>query len=319
MFHALLAAAPADAVVEIGPEAVSIAALASRGKESLVQGYAVEPLPPGAVVASLTAPNVLDHKAVVERLRTAVGRLPVRPKRVALLMPDTAGRVSLIRFEQVPARQEDLEQLVRWQLKKAAPFPVEEAALTYMPAGPATDGGTEFLTVMARHDIVRSYEGVCEALDMQAGLVDLATLGVVNLCLAASPTSEGDWLLVHVRPEYTSVAIVRRGAVIFFRNLSAEDAETLVDVVHQTTMYYQDRLGGTGFARVLLTGVGRTAGAVDDVKKNLEARLGVAVQRIDASRVATFADRISAAPDLLAWLAPLVGTWMRMRAEAVTA
>jgi type IV pilus assembly protein PilM len=319
MFRTLLAAAPADAAVEISPEAVSVAALTARGQESLVQGYAVEPLPTGAVVASLTAPNIVDQKAVIDRLKAAMARLTVRPQRVALLIPDTAGRVSLIRFEQVPARPDDLEQLVRWQLKKAAPFPIEDAVLTYMPAGPAPDGGTEFLTLVARRDVVRGYEGVCEALGLQPGLVDLASLGVVNLCLAAAAGTEGDWLLVHVRPEYTTVAIVRRGAVIFFRNLSAEDAATLVDVVHQTTMYYQDRLAGTGFARVMLTGVGRTAGAVDEVKKSLEARLGVAVQRVDASRVATFADRISAAPDLLAWLAPLVGTWVRMRMEAATA
>jgi hypothetical protein len=234
-------------------------------------------------------------------------------------MPDTAGRISLVRFEQVPARADDLDQLVRWQVKKAAPFPVDEALITYMPAGPAPDGGMEFLVVAARRDVVRGYESVCEALDMHAGLVDLATLGVVNLCLAGTSSGDGDWLLVHVRPEYTSVAIVRRGAVIFFRSLSADDGDTLVDVVHQTTMYYQDRLGGTGFARVLLTGVGRTAGAVDEVRKSLESRLGVAVQRVDASRAATFADRITAAPDLLAWLAPLVGTWMRMRLEAATA
>jgi type IV pilus assembly protein PilM len=314
-----LAAAPADAAVEISPEAVSIAALTARGQESLVQGYAVEPLPPGAVVASLTAQNVIDQKAVVERLRAAVARLSVRPKRVALLMPDTAGRVSLVRFEKIPSRPDDLEQLVRWQVKKSAPFPVEDAVLTYMPAGPATDGGAEFLVLVARRDIVRGYESVCEALDMHAGLVDLATLGVVNLCLASAPTGDGDWLLVHVRPEYTSVAIVRRGTVIFFRSLSAEDSDTLVDVVHQTTMYYQDRLGGTGFSRVLLTGVGRTAGTIDEVRKSLESRLGVSVHRIDASRTATFADRIGAAPDLLAWLAPLVGTWMRMRLEAATA
>jgi Tfp pilus assembly PilM family ATPase len=314
-----LAAAPADAVVEISPEAVSIAALAARGQESLVQGYAVEPLPPGAVVASLTAQNIVDQKAVVERLRAAVARLPLRPKRVALLMPDTAGRVSLVRFEQVPSRPDDLEQLVRWQVKKSAPFPVEDAAVTYMPAGPAAEGGTEFLVLVARRDVVRGYESVCEALDMHAGLVDFATLGVVNLCLASAPAGDGDWLLVHVRPEYTSVAIVRGGAVIFFRSLSGEDGDTLVDVVHQTTMYYQDRLGGTGFSRVLLTGVGRTAGTIDEVRRSLESRLGVAVQRIDASRTATFADRIGAAPDLLAWLAPLVGTWMRMRLEAATA
>jgi Tfp pilus assembly PilM family ATPase len=271
------------------------------------------------VTASLTAQNISDPKAVIERLRTAVGRLSTRPKRVALLMPDTAGRISLVRFEQVPARADDLDQLVRWQVKKAAPFPIDEALITYMPAGPAPDGGMEFLVVAARRDVVRGYESVCEALDMHAGLVDLATLGVVNLCLAGTSSGDGDWLLVHVRPEYTSVAIVRRGAVIFFRSLSADDGDTLVDVVHQTTMYYQDRLGGTGFARVLLTGVGRTAGAVDEVRKSLESRLGVAVQRVDASRAATFADRITAAPDLLAWLAPLVGTWMRMRLEAATA
>ena len=51
-----------------------------------------------------------------------------------------------------------------------------------------------------------------------------------------------------MRPAFTSVAIVRSGSVIFFRNLSGEDAATLVDVVHQTTMYYQDRLGGNGFS-----------------------------------------------------------------------
>jgi type IV pilus assembly protein PilM len=315
----LLTASPADAAIEISPEAVSIAALAARGKDTVVQGYAVEPLPPGAVVASLTTANVLDHKAVVERLKVAMGRLPVRPRRIALLIPDTAGRVSLIRFEQVPARADDLDQLVRWQIKKAAPFPIDDALLTYMRVGPSAEGGTEFLTVAARRDVVRGYESVCESLDMHAGLVDLSSLGVVSLCLSGPGGTEGDWLLVHVRPEYTSIAIVRRGTVIFFRNLSADDANALVDVVHQTTMYYQDRLGGTGFARVLLTGVGRTAATVDDVRKSLETRLGVTVQRVDASRVATFGDRIGAAPDLLAWLAPLVGTWMRMRTEAAAA
>ena len=318
-FSTLLAAAPADAVIEISPEAVSIAALTARGSESLVQGYAVEALPPGAVVASLTADNILDKKVVAARLRAAVERLPVRPRRVAVLMPDTAGRVSLVRFEQVPSRADDLEQLVRWQMKKAAPFPIEDAVLTYMPAGPAPDGGTEFLVLVARRDVVRGYEGVCEALDMHAGLVDLTTLGVVNLCLATDHGREGDWLLVHVRPEYTSVAIVRSGAMIFFRNLSVEDIDVQGDVAHQTTMYYQDRLGGTGFTRVMLSGVGRTADAVDDVRQRLESRLGVAVQRVDASRTATFTDRIGAAPELLAWLAPLVGTWIRMRTEAAPA
>lgn len=319
LLSSLLVPPPAEAVVEIGPEAVSVASFAPRGQDALVQGCVVEPLPPGAVSAALLTPNIVERTAVVERLKAALDRLASKPRRVALLLPDPAARVSLVKFEQVPARAEDLEQLVRWQVKKAAPFPIEDTLLSYMPAGISPDGGHEFLVVAARRDVVRGYEALCEALNMHAGLVDLSTFGVVNACLAVTGARTADWLLVHVRPAFTSVAIVRSGSVIFFRTLAGEDATTLVDVVHQTTMYYQDRLGGSGFSQVLLSGVGGLPGTLDDVRRDLEARLRIEVHRVDASRVVAFADRIGATAELLAWLAPLAGTWLRMRSEAVAA
>ena len=66
-----------------------------------------------------------------------------------------------------------------------------------------------------------------------------------------------------MRPGYTSIAIVRGEDVIFFRNRPEGDDESLTDMVHQTAMYYQDRLAGQGFSRVLLGGSGRIAGAVE--------------------------------------------------------
>ena len=319
LLSSLLVPSPADAVIEIGPEAVSAATFTPRGKEALVQGCVVEPLPPGAVSATLMTPNIIDRPAVVGRLRAALGRLTSKPRRVALLLPDPAARVSLVRFDRLPGRAEDLDQLVRWQVKKAAPFPIDDTLLSYVPSASTPDGGHEFLVVAARRDVVRGYEAICEELDMHAGLVDLTTFGLVNACLAVAGSRTTDWLLVHVRPAYTSVAIVRSGSVIFFRNLAGEDAGALVDVVHQTTMYYQDRLAGNGFSQVLLTGVGGPAGTLDDVRHNLETRLGVNVHRVDPARVVAFADRIGATPELLAWLAPLAGTWLRMRAEVVAA
>ncbi len=38
-----------------------------------------------------------------------------------------------MRFEQVPARAQDLDQLIRWQVRKAAPFAIEEAQVSYVP------------------------------------------------------------------------------------------------------------------------------------------------------------------------------------------
>ena len=311
-----LASPPPDAAVEISPERVSVATIATRGSGLVLQSYATEALRPGAVVPALTTHNILDKPAVVAALRAALDRVSTRPKRVALVIPDVAARVSLLHFEQVPAKREDLDQLIRWQLRKAAPFSIDDACVTYSPGGRGPEGA-DFLAALARRDVVEEYEGVCQAVGAYAGLVDLATLSVLNLFVAGSHPPVGDWLVVHMRPEYTSLAIMRGAHVIFFRNRPEGDDETLPDLVHQTAMYYQDRLSGQGFTRVLLGGTGRVVGAVDVARGSLEERLGVAVEPIDPTQAVTLTDRIGATADLMDILAPLVGMLLRTRQEAV--
>jgi len=311
-----LASPPLDAAIEIAPEAVSIAVLGGRGQHAVVQGYAVEPLPAGAVAPSLLSSNILDRDAVIRTLRTACESVGVRPRRVALVIPDLAAKVSLLRFDRAPARRDDLDQLIRWQMKKHTPFPTEDACVTYS-AGARGPEGSEYLVVAARREVVREYEGVCEGAGIEAGLVDLSTMGVVNLFLSAGPAAAGDWLVVHMRPEYTSIVILRREDVIFFRNRAEGEEEDLQDVVHQTAMYYQDRLGGRGFTRILLGGLGRTPGAVDLARRTLEERMGSVVEPIDPTRGAALTDRIHPTPDLMATLSPLVGMLLRTRRETV--
>ncbi len=313
-----LASPPPDAAIEIAAEAVSVAALASRGSEPVVQAFASAALPPGAVVPSLGAPNIADRATVAAALRTACERAGIRPKRAALVIPDLAARVSLARFDQIPARPEDLDQLIRWQAKKSSPFPVEDACLTYSPGARSGTGG-EYVVAVARRETIQEYERVCDDAGVYAGLVDLSTLCVVNLFLSAASAPAGDWLVVHMRTDYTSIAIMRGEHMIFFRNRVEGDEEALADVVHQTTMYYQDRLAGQGFQRVLVGGVGRIGDAVDLARRDLEARLNTAVEPIDATRLAALGDRIDATAGPLAALAPLAGMLLRTRREAVTA
>jgi len=313
ILSAWLASPPLDAAIEIAPEAVSIVVLGGRGDRPVVQGYAVEPLPAGAVVPSLTAANIADRDAVVSAVRNACRSVGVTPGRAALVIPDVSAKVSLLRFEHTPGRRDDLERLIRWQIKKATPFPVEEACVSHAPGA----GAGEHVVLVARRDVVREYESVCEEIGIDAGLVDISTFGVVNLFLDSTAADSGDWLVVHMRPEYTSIVILRQQAVIFFRNREEGDEEVLEAVVHQTAMYYQDRLEGRGFTRVLLGGKTRTSGAVDQARRNLESRMGTVVELIDPTGVAALTDRIQAAPDLMATLAPLVGMLVRTRREAV--
>ena len=316
VFTNWLASPPPDAAVEISAGGVSAAAIDVRGSGATVRAYGVTALPAGAVAGSLTTQNILDRPAVIAALREVVDNLGTRPSRVALVIPDTAARVSIVRFDRVPERREDLEQLIRWQVRKAAPVAIEDACVSHTPGRSGAEG-SEFIVVLARRDVVREYESVCDAAGIYAGLVDVATLSVLNLFLASSGVPPGDWLLVHMRPEYTSLAIMRGQNAIFFRNRPEGDEEPLADLVHQTAMYYQDRLSGQGFTRVLLGGAGREPGALDAARRSLEDRLGVAVEAIDPTRAAALTDRITPKTGLADVLSPLVGLLLRSEREGV--
>ena len=101
---------------------------------------------------------------------------------------------------------------------------------------------------------------------------------------------------------------------------SADTDGTLADLVHQTAMYYEDRLNGAGFARVILVGAASAglehAGEFDQMRLSLERRLTTPVETIDPRMAAALTDRITAGPELLDVLAPLVGLLLRDRESA---
>ena len=305
------------AAVEIAATRVSGASIEWRGGQAALVAHAVEPIPYGPVVASLAAENILDRTTVVAAVDQVLQRLG-RPRRIALVVPDPVAKVSLIKFERVPSKTEDLDELVRWQVRKTAPFPIEEAQLSYV-AGQKTLEGQEFIVTLARRHVIEEYEQLAAAVGAHAGVVDLATFNIINAVLAGGGAPGGappatDWLLVNAAPDYVTLAILRGSDLIFFRNRAADTEGTLADVVHQTAMYYEDRLNGSGFARVMLAGAAADGGHADEidmVRRSLEERLTTKVDTIDPRSTVTLTDRIAAGPAFLDSLTPLVGVLLR--------
>jgi type IV pilus assembly protein PilM len=322
VFSSLKDTSVPTAAIEIAATRVSGATLEWRGGQPALVAHAFETLPEGALVASLTAANIIDRPAVSGALGRVLERLG-GPRRIALVLPDPVAKVSLIKFERVAARADDLHELVRWQVRKTAPFPIDEAQISYI-AGQQSADGQEFVVSLARRDVIVDYEQLAAGEGAHAGIIDLATFNVINAVLAGSGFSrtrsetapaDSDWLLVNVAPDYVTLAILRGPHLIFFRNRAAEADGTLADLVHQTAMYYEDRLSGGGFARVLLAGAAgggaRHAGDVELVRRSLQFRLATTVDTVDPRAAVTLTDRISAGPAFLDTLAPLVGVLLR--------
>jgi type IV pilus assembly protein PilM len=283
-----------------------------NGRPAPIVAYASEPLPAGAVVPGLGAPNIVDPgpvTAAVTRALDAVGRA----RHVALVVPDSAAKVSLVRFEQAPPRGRDLEAMLRWQVRKSVPFRVEDAQVTWADGQALDGGGREFVVALARRDVIAQYEAALSAAGAHAGVVDLASFNLVNLLLASGDQRQ-DWLLVHLTPDFVTLIIVRGGRLIFYRHRGSEGEESLADLVHQTAMYYEDRLSGRGFGRVILAGATQgpagVAGA-ERARHDLEDRLRVRVEATEFGGVATVGDRTPQTALLIDDLAPMVGVLAR--------
>lgn len=312
----LLTTPPPDVAVEIDRTHVAAARLGARGGQAVITAHASERLPAGMVAPGLAALNIPDVPALAATIRNVVAQLGGRASRAALVLPDTVAKVSLLRLENVPSKPADLQEIVKWQVKKTAPFPMEHAVVSVAPGALSAEGASEFVVSVARADVMHQYEQACAMAGLHAGLIDLATFSVINGILAGAAAPTGDWLLVHVTDAYLTLAVMRDRAMLFFRNRSEEAEGTLADLIHQTAMYYEDRLHGAGFARVLIAGAGRLPGGADSVRRDLEQRLKIGVEAVDPRSAALLQDRIAASPELLDVLAPLVGLLLRERRAA---
>ena len=306
-----LAPAPPTVAIEIAARRVTVVELGRSGGGAVVAAHATEALPADAVMPGLTTDNIPQPAIVVDALRRALDRAGLRStRRAGLIVPDSIARLSLLPFEQLPGRPADLEKLIRWQLKKATPFPIDDAQVSHFVAhvdGPVTT----MAAIVARRAVVAQYEAVAAAAGVQTGVVDLASLNVMNTIMSGGATAPGDWLVVCLAAEATTLAILRGQQLMFYRHRTALDEEPLSALVHQTAMFHEDRLGGTRFARVLLCG-GGTGGRIDQLRQEIGGRLGVAVETVDLRSAA--GDRAGA--DVLDALAAPVGMLLRERKAA---
>ncbi|HOG29199.1 MAG TPA: pilus assembly protein PilM [Vicinamibacterales bacterium] len=303
---AVLRSPPPRVALEIGPSrAAAVSVTGSAGRGVTVDAWAVEPLPPGAVAPSLTAPNVADPAVLADAVGRLWQRLGLRPKRVALLVPDATAKVSIVRFKDVPAKASDLDELVKFQVRKAVPFRLEDSQVSYA-AGERSPDGQDFVVVQARREIVEEYERACLATGAAPGIVELASFGLAQCALVTSGGIAGDWLLIHAGSEDATIAIFRGRHAVFFRNRSASGDGHLGELVHQTAMYYQDRLGGQGFARVFAGGV--AAGDLSTpVWTAIQERLGAAAEIVGAGGSLSVPARRGLAPGDLEAMAPALG------------
>ena len=285
LLHSLSTTPGPATAVSVAPGRVTAVQVETGRHGTLVCGHARATLPAEIVTPAVHGPNLADPPALTDALDDVLGRLPRRPRRIALLLPDGAAKVALVRFAKVPARTADLDEMIRWQVHKTVPFGVDEAQMDWMRGRLTADGEQEFVVALAQRAVVEEYERVCTAARTHAGLIEPLSLSLLSTAVARGAGDGGtDWLLVHIGSGASTLAIVRGRHPLLFRTVAA-NGEALGDLVHRTAMYYEDRLAGSGFSCALVASGSMPSDGVNAVERVVSERLGLAIEPI-AGRVA---------------------------------
>ncbi len=221
-----------------------------------VDGFALERLPPGAIVPSAVETNIVNSSVVRTAFTNVFQQLRARDLDVALVLPDPVIRVFVQHFEEFPRSAQEALPMLRWKLKKSVPFEADETVISYMRQAPR-EAGVDVVTALARLRIIREYEALAESVGLRPGVV-------LNSSLAAISLFEGEkaTLLARVSGMALTTAIVRDGVLCGYRckelpvELAALTPKLLLEEVFPVAAYYQDtwqeeiqnvRLAGLGF------------------------------------------------------------------------
>ncbi len=262
--------------VEVRPQSLGAVRLSQEGERRTITAAASLDLPAGALSLSMTQPNILDPAAFRRTLEAVLERAgALQGGGIALVLPDPVARVALVPAAEVASRgRTELDEMLRFRLKKTVPFDVREAHLaTLTPRGAL---GQIVVAAMYR-PVLENYELALRDLGFEPGQVEITSLALAER--AGLPL--GDSALVNWDQGFLSIVILRDGWPILVRTLVGEftaAAEPVVREAANTILYYRERLGGMGLGAAT---VRSTHLPPDDAVALLAEPLGVAPTVLD--------------------------------------
>jgi hypothetical protein len=217
--------------------------------------------------------NLETARPIVQQLLSQVG---FKGAEIAVVVPDETARIAFLTAEHPSKNSQEQQTFIRWKLKKSVPFDVDTAQVAYRILGPHRSGtGVDILVALSPRSVVQQYEGLFDSLDIQAGIVLPSTLAALNLLT----TTTNDTLFVKVAPDCITTTVFQNRRIQFYRRVTDL---SLYDAVFPTVLYYQDKLGGQAFERLVVCGYDANMQlSLDEIQE----KLGLTPQRMEPKSV----------------------------------
>jgi hypothetical protein len=216
-------------LLEIQPDFVAAVRLEAAKQQAEVRRVSVAALPPAALTAHSSRPNVTNGDAVREAIAASLEAVGSGNERFGLLISDASARVSVLSLASLPEDPREAERLIRWKLTENLPFPAEEARIHHQVLVREPDH-VEVLAVAARGSVLAEYESIFEPANAAPALVLPSTIALLPLVPDGNDLGQ---LLVHLCCRALTTVLIRGSRVCFWRTreVRPETADVVRDVI----------------------------------------------------------------------------------------
>ncbi|HNV07397.1 MAG: pilus assembly protein PilM [Dokdonella sp.] len=215
--------APVLIGVDISSTAVKLLQLSQTGGRYRVEHYAVEPLPPNAVVEK----GIVEVEAVGDAIRRALARSGAKTRAAAAAVAGSAVITKIVPM-QADLSEEDMEAQIQVEANQYIPYPIEEVSLDFEVLGPVKDN-PDMVNVLLAASRTENVDLRIAALDL--GGLAAKTMDVEAFAMENAFKLVADQLSV---PKDAVVAVIDVGATM----------TTLIVLRNQRTIYSREQVFG---------------------------------------------------------------------------
>lgn len=204
--------------VDISSTAVKLLQLSQSGGRYRVEHYAVETLPPNAVVEK----NLVEVEAVGEAIKRAMQRSGSRAKHAAVAVAGSAVITKVIPMG-ADLSEDDLEGQIEVEANQYIPYPLEEVNLDFEILGPVKENPDlmNVRLVASRSENVDLRVAALELGGLTAKVVDVEAFAMENAMalVAEQQNFARDAIIgvVDVGATMTTLIVLRNGSTIYTR------------------------------------------------------------------------------------------------------
>jgi type IV pilus assembly protein PilM len=227
--------------VDISSTAVKLLQLSRSGNRYRVEHYAVEPLPPNAVVEK----NIVEVEAVGEAIKRAVARSGARARHAAAAV---AGSAVITKVIPMPGDldEDDMESQVELEAVNYIPYPIEEVNLDFEVLGqmPGNAEMVQVLLAASRTENVDARVAALELGGLSARVMDVEAFAIENafslLADGLSAPRDGIVAMVDTGATMTTLNILRNGRSLYSREQVFGGKQLTDEVMRRYGLSYEE-------------------------------------------------------------------------------